>query len=550
MKQGLKNGLELLFYLLLAGIWYFGQYQAWDHTYVDTDNYYHALRLTALLENPSYFEQRFMLGNYPFGEVLHWTKALDVFWGILTLPFLTAYPLKTAVFYAGMLIAPLFFILAIIAWNKAARLFISLPYRALWAILVAVQANVMREVFLNRPDHHAAFVFLTAWLLLYMWRFIQNNSQRDLTIAALICAFSLFMAVEGVFLAVGVLLFLGYAWLFMQFDLQNIRRFLGFYTLGIAVFLLFNPPYEGFLSLDTGRISLFYLMLSLGGYGAVLVGEKMKNTWQSLGVMVGIIGILFVLLSLMGAFSSPLDEHIRTIFVSRISEMRPGNFYTLTYSGLGVLFSLFLWKKNQGNGCFIYLMLNIFLFFALSCYTSHFLPYAGFYAAGMLAYAVSVMKYKKMLSVCFVLAEYISFTILALTTKIEPLQTYYEPITELRSLPFGAVVTDIFIGPSIVWQTGKPIVASPYHRNVEGIVDTHKIFFSADEKEVIALLKKHKVSYIYLPDAPYDEEYYVEPAKNLDKLYGKILTQTDVPAWLKPLPVEAGHLYKINFNFE
>ncbi len=51
-------------------------------------------------------------------------------------------------------------------------------------------------------------------------------------------------------------------------------------------------------------------------------------------------------------------------------------------------------------------------------------------------------------------------------------------------------------------------------------------------KEVADLIKKHQVSTIILPQNM-DEEYYAEPEKNTDKLYGKMFLGKDYPEWLE-----------------
>lgn len=82
--------------------------------YIDTDCYTHAERLIYWLQNFSWYEQIYPFGNYPFGEVLHFTRLLDIIWAGLALPFMLFFSLKDAVFYSGMLLSPLCLILSLI----------------------------------------------------------------------------------------------------------------------------------------------------------------------------------------------------------------------------------------------------------------------------------------------------------------------------------------------------------------------------------------------------------------------------------------------------
>ena len=97
--------------------------------------------------------------------------------------------------------------------------------------------------------------------------------------------------------------------------------------------------------------------------------------------------------------------------------------------------------------------------------------------------------------------------------------------------PQGAVVSDVFMAPYILWYANRPTVASPYHRNVEGIMDNHEILMNPDMVKVAELLKKHQVGSIVLP-LDIDKKYYVSPEENVDKLYGKMLSSHEYPAWL------------------
>ena len=82
--------------------------------YVDTDCYTHASRIIYWLQNFSWYEQIYPFGNPPSGEILHFTRLMDVIWVALSLPFIPFFPLKDAVFYSGMLISPLCLALSLI----------------------------------------------------------------------------------------------------------------------------------------------------------------------------------------------------------------------------------------------------------------------------------------------------------------------------------------------------------------------------------------------------------------------------------------------------
>ena len=60
----------------------------WQYTYTDADGYMRALRIYHWILNPSFWEQPLTESNYPFGEIIHWTRSMDILWLINMLPFL------------------------------------------------------------------------------------------------------------------------------------------------------------------------------------------------------------------------------------------------------------------------------------------------------------------------------------------------------------------------------------------------------------------------------------------------------------------------------
>jgi hypothetical protein len=94
--------------------------------------------------------------------------------------------------------------------------------------------------------------------------------------------------------------------------------------------------------------------------------------------------------------------------------------------------------------------------------------------------------------VFFLLLEYISFALNVLVNGnvMQNRKPMIVDFNGFKKITSGSVVADTFLAPKIVWNTNLAVVASPYHRNVEGIIDNHKILFSKDEKEVKELIKK------------------------------------------------------------
>ncbi len=542
---------ESLIYIGLALVLYYFQFTNWNGEYLDSDCFFHALRMIDWFENPSFFERKMWWSNYPFGEISHWTKPIYLIWGILSLFFLPFYTIKTAVFYAGILICPLFCFLTIIFLVKALKNVLSLKYRLLVFVLLVIQASFMRSIIFYRPDHHAIFVFLSAFIIYLVGRFIGDKSDKILKIIAFTLAFSLWLAVEGVFLFVGVFLFLLVSYLFLGYDYKNLIKLCFWYAFGVCVCIIINPSYQGMFFIDTGRISIFYAVALFSIWLILFGARNVKNKIYQTFMLFALFLILVLCFYLLGWLSSPVDEKLNEVFLARITEMRGMDLYTGAYPFFGILLGLLLLRKNLKDERLIYLLISLSLYGFLALFGIRFVPYCALYSAIIIAlYIQNRAQFNKKTTIFvifFVLLEYISFIVnLIVTGRVmdKPSPSIY--FSELDKFSKGSVVSDTFFAPHIVWYGNRPVVASPYHGNVEGILDNHEILFSSDENRVKELIRKHEVGSIYLIDT--QDGFYANPLENCDKLYGKILGCKNYPQWLVLVPNTNGSLFKIDYS--
>ena len=93
------------------------------------------------------------------------------------------------------------------------------------------------------------------------------------------------------------------------------------------------------------------------------------------------------------------------------------------------------------------------------------------------------------------------------------------------------------------WQN-VDAVGSPYHTNVEAIIDNYNMWFTEDEQELKNLLLKHQVRMIYLPDK-YALVFYKNASKNLKKLYAKVMQNKELYPWMEKVE---DNLYRVNYD--
>lgn len=65
-----------------------------------------ALRVWHWLAAPSFWEQPLAESNYPFGEILHWTRPMDILWAVNAIPFCISATCATPFSSAGRSLPP------------------------------------------------------------------------------------------------------------------------------------------------------------------------------------------------------------------------------------------------------------------------------------------------------------------------------------------------------------------------------------------------------------------------------------------------------------
>jgi len=102
-------------------------------------------------------------------------------------------------------------------------------------------------------------------------------------------------------------------------------------------------------------------------------------------------------------------------------------------------------------------------------------------------------------------------------------------------------------GPEILYMTGHSVIAGPYHRNTQGILDALEFFGSSSNARAQDIIKRRTARYVLscptMPDRP--------PQKRQNELAGKQANQQagdEIPGWLAPISLPEGQdlrLYRV-----
>ncbi len=543
-----KHYLFLTFLLSLgASLCSFGVffYLAHDVFYIDTDGYTRALRITDWLNDFQWSEKIFPYYNPTQGFVLHWTRICDIIWFFLALPFLLFLPNKEAVFYGGLMFSPLFMALSMVVIIWGIKPYLADFEKKASTLLTVIVALLFYAVKLNdvfdavRPDHHSLMCFIFCVNVAIIIRVFLQQNFKLLFLAGIAggCGIWASSAVEGFWLITMILFVVLFNWIFYAHSIKEALYYAFGVFASVIVAWAINPPLGGWHIFDTQRLSVIHVILT-GLMLASFYCLTLLNLQHKIKKVFGLACVSILTVVIMFLFFG-IDIWFQPLFAPDTWE------YCLKYTGeiqhlpllsyetpsIILTFLTFIWllflcgrQKHLTNLGILTLIcfVTTIIFWRFYAYlVMLFLFLCGLMLFKLLYRAQSSIRYKWL-------------TFVYLVAPMLLLIAFYMSPKQLKipSLKGNALI-DVLDVPEVVFNQNIDAVGGPYHTNVEGITDNHLMWFTTDENELKKLIKKHNIRSVYLK--PHSRpDYYVEPEKNTDKLYGMVMTGENLYDWLEP----------------
>ncbi|MBE6463461.1 MAG: hypothetical protein E7005_06895 [Alphaproteobacteria bacterium] len=563
VSRFLKNNFYLLISTIAVFLFiYFGINQ-WDVCYGDADGYMRAIRVNNWHNNPLFWEQKIYQSNYPFGEVNHWTRFVDILWLICSAPFFNQFALKDALFLGGAFLSPIVGIIAVSMLGYGLKRQFNIFLALLGCLFFMNMHQTQFEFSFYRADHHSVLMALGLYSMSNLMCYLKKHQNRYLFRLSLSLSLMTFTSIEAILITPIFLLYFIYQYVFKNNSLNPAYTIIKYYTIFIVIFFILNPPFEGYFYPDNGRLSILYITASTLTLIAlkILCSQRIHTKRLKIVSLLCSASVIFLLLVLI--FSKdillpPLAPEIKTIWSNRIAEMK--HFYDFPISSIINLYAtstialllniiLLLTSKRHKKLLILNLIIGLPLH-ALSLYATRFYIYQPIYIfipflcfIDKLYYSSDFHKRKSnefpsvIYSACLIillLEELISMPII-LEHKPDNKSTYYSSLSQTIKLHQGTLLTDTFLSPRFVYECGVNTVSTPYHRNKEGIIDGYKILFSSDDYELIPLLLKHQITQIVLFEN-YGNKFYDLSEENKQKLYYRLIKRERIPPFLKEIP--------------
>ncbi|MPZ12091.1 MAG: hypothetical protein GEU89_18055 [Kiloniellaceae bacterium] len=562
-----------------------------DADLVGPDSFMRMLRINELYQGQGWFDGTIARANAPYGDILHWTRPFDLLVMLLALPISLVTGYEQALYVAGMVISPLLQLATALALIWTLRPVIRPAVWFLPAVALFLQPGALSYSVLGRADHHSLLLLVFVIAAGFILRALRNPmNARPALLAGVVTGIGIWLSVEFLLVLGLCLAALGSPWLFGERERAAQNKW---FALGLSVVLLValltERPFDRLLEPSYDQVSGVHFLVAV----CCLLFWRMAETYEERGgrasrllgrttllvVGVGAAGLL-VAATFPQFFAGPMaevDPRIRPLWLDRVVEMRPitpsdrdsfGKF--ALFFGVGILSvplflkilveerstrqfwllffvalaSLLLWIVSTRHIRFSGYS-EIAFIMAFAVVLDHFLGWTGRIASdftrGLLRGTfLTVMLLGPVIVGCALMSASKAKDSAGQSLEgcdVGEVARYLNSDARWSREP-QTILTFIDIGPELLYRTPHAVLATPYHRNGDGIYDSHRILTSRDEPLARELMAARRVDLVLLCRSPAERAFFADP-DGTETLYLR-LDQGRPPAWLEPVDLPPG----------
>ncbi len=556
---------------------------------LDTDSYMRLVRVRQLAATGAWFDSSIPRANAPFGDVLHWTRPVDV---LILLGAWVGTPVlgfQRALHWSGVFLSPLLLLATCFAVAWAAEPLTGRRLRYYAMIAVLAQVGIMSYALPGRADHHMLLLLLFVLMTGALFRMYRNRDPAGggLTVGVL-AGVGLWVSPEflmpvGLLLGsvvVGWILDGGESW----------RR--GFWigaglTVTASLALVVERPLGSVLAVEYDRLSVVHLWVCVAAWAFWVVVGWLQARFEgrgptarlALGTVMGI-GLLALTRTLFPLFfqgpMAQVEPVLTELWLPNLTEFQaflvPDSFSSagrfVAYLGSVVVglgfaaWTLVVNRRAVDWPAWVFAAAGMAVFGFLGVRVVRFVPYAevlgvlavlmilsaflawldrtlsGFRRTGARVLGSSVLLAGSLLIGGAMMAsggEVGEGAREATATAVSVCST--AALSAHLANPEGwgreplIVQAHIDLGPELLYLTPHSVLGTPYHRNARGILDGRRIMATRDEDEARGIVDARGVELIVVCESGGAEAWYggIEPPPTL---YRQLIAG-EVPVWLR-----------------
>jgi hypothetical protein len=531
---------------------------------IGADAYTRLLRVELLATDiGSWFDNTIPGMNAPYGDELNWSRPLDVLIMAGALP-LVAYgglEWREAIFLAGAWLPPLLHILMALTLTWAAAPLIPVVARPVLVLLVGMVPILLAYNMAGRLDEQTLLLIALFGMLGWVTRGLQESFTHPVRaglLAGLSAGFGLWVTVEAQFAFVILTAVLGLLWLERGNErvLQVLEGLaLGFFVM-VCAGVLAERGGEWHSIRELDKISLSHALgaaVNVGLWGFLVATARHAPPIGRiiLSLLWGVLAFGGVLFFAPELFRGPLgnvDPRVLQEFLLYSPELRPLWPVDRVTTGqlllwLGVpLLALPLWLLLRPAKLLPWVPLLVLTV----AFTTLALLHAGFafmavpMGCALLTHVIAQLMDKRwrVLAVSLVLTPLLAgfgFTALAAVPSSSP-QCHVPALrAALAALPPGIIMALPHTGPELLYFTDHEVIATPTHRNRDGLLDAFDFFGAAPASRAQEILRQRGASYVLSCPGQ---------GRAADSRLQQLADGKE-PDWLEPLPLPSGQDFRL-----
>jgi len=545
---------------------------------LSTDDAMRLAEVRDLLHGQAWFDLTQWRMNVPFGLPMHWSRLIDApIAGLILIlrQFLNPSMAETI----AICLWPMLALLA--AWLAIGRIAQQIAGKKAGVIAVlfgAAGAVVLGYFSPGVIDHHNVQVALTLWVLAFL---VDMNTRPDAAIgAAVLCIMSVAIGFEVLPYALTTVAVVVAFWI-MRGDVAApaVRRFgVTFALAALIILVTFTSAHER-TSIACDCYSGFSAGLALlGGLGlaASTVISSAPQSRLRRAVPIGVLGLgLFLFTAVLapnclyGPYGN-VSPKIVEIFLSRVQEVQSpvvnaaldwsAFYYGYVYSAVGLatcVLSVFLVEASKRAAAVTVAIFSAAAFAVMSVEVRGVLFSVLVSLPGIAVFLQRIIErwtrpgWQGALATIAGLLMFsdVSFAYEAAwgreltqtqaqqdaAARADSLSWYCfgkQSVAQLARQPKGRVVAFLDQGPAILAYSAHSVVAGPYHRNEQGILDTFDLLTNAPDVGA-KIARRRGIDYVSICRTSFDYSYYLSQS-GPNGLLGQLM-HNRVPIWLSPL---------------
>jgi hypothetical protein len=512
--------------------------------------------------------------NWPLGELIHWTRALDLLILALAVPLLPFVGIQTALLTAGAISGPILHIVGVATAIWAAMPALRPLGRRWVGLFFVLQPAAGLAFMVGRPDHHGLQLVVWMALLGITARLVGGGSTRPwLPITGgMLFAAGVWISIEQLVAAAPFVVVLSIGWVMRgrQWAYTN-AWFWGTCALLLGLLLPLDGPAEGFLSAQYDRFSVVHVTLTaaVAVFWTLAARVDWPCRWYTrLGLgFCGAVGVAIVMWFMFPAFYQgpfgAMDPGLWPIYIENNKEWEPvlsgrngyiGPFIANLLLPLVALI-LYAWRRRDNPAVIGLCALTHLWFTVLILLQIRWSSYLTLLNATALAMAVGqVFEHigklppgrvgvASLKAATVLTAAIASVVLIGVGGALQPssLETnadcrWQAAATALNKEAPGVLLTSLYWGPPLLWHTDFAVIATPMHRNDQGILYSHQIMTASDPAEAKRLLAQRDITHVVWCQ---DADWLPTVQPNSPGTFYADLQAAQIPDWLTMVPTES-----------